>query len=193
MNSEPRYQQDTVENMSLVGSAVVQAREATRVIIPRGVNSSEVASLGGKKALTPILAGSICGGLMLIIWIIGFGIYFRKRYRRKQRNRLVAAGKAAPRPKDVEVPKEKIVIPPDPAVLLGQYQPGASLFPERHNSTEGHHHLPWSHHQSYAKLNTEPSGSAALPNTPSPNRAEEATSESNNVSIVDEMTVPSNI
>ncbi|KDR75162.1 hypothetical protein GALMADRAFT_45042, partial [Galerina marginata CBS 339.88] len=97
-------------------------------------SESEAASLGGKKAKTPVIAGSICGGVMLLAWIIGFGIYFRKRYNRKQRNRLIAEGKAAPREKDLEAPKEKVIIPPDPAVLLGQRKPGEMAFPERENS-----------------------------------------------------------
>jgi len=80
---------------------------------------------------------------MVIAWIIGFAIYFRKRYNRKLRNRAIAAGEAEPRPKDLEQPKEKVIIPPDPAVLLGQRQPGEHVFPERsksHHSSEGKIH-----------------------------------------------------
>ncbi|KIM45313.1 hypothetical protein M413DRAFT_441994 [Hebeloma cylindrosporum] len=86
---------------------------------------------------------------MLIIWIIGFAVYFRKRTKRKERNRLIAAGKAQPREKDLEIPKERICIPPDPAVLLGQRKPGEMAFPERQNS-ENRQKL-WSHSRSQSK------------------------------------------
>jgi len=71
--------------------------------------------------MTPMIAGSVCGGLMAIAWIIGFGIYFRKRYMRKLRNR----GKLPPRDekKSKEKPEETIVIPQDPAILIG-HRPG---------------------------------------------------------------------
>lgn len=76
---------------------------------------------------------------MGLAWLIGFVVYFRKRYQRKQRNRLIAQGKATPRPKDIAPPEEKIVIPPDPAVLLGQRQPGEMAFPEREKHRYHYH------------------------------------------------------
>ncbi|KIK09960.1 hypothetical protein K443DRAFT_671276 [Laccaria amethystina LaAM-08-1] len=100
------------------------------------VSSSEAASLGGKKAKTPIIAGSVCGSLLLLAWIIGFAVYIRKLRKRTQRNRLIAAGEMAPREKDVRPPAEKVVILPDPAVLLGQRKPGEHAFPEREHSKE---------------------------------------------------------
>jgi hypothetical protein len=141
----------------LSGSLTNGLHEATRTLSPRAESSSEIASLGGKKALTPIIAGSICGTVIFLLWGIGFIVYFRKRWRRKERNRLIRLGKAEPREKDLEIAKEKIVIPPDPAVLLGQRQPGDNAFPERQHSSDerraererqrDHGHRPqWSRH-----------------------------------------------
>lgn len=113
----------------------------------------KVLPLNRKKALTPILAGSICGGLMVLAWVIGFAIYFRKRYNRKKRNRLIAEGKAVPREKDLQPLQEKVVIPPDPAVLLGQRKPGEMVFPERQHSKDGHR-PPWSRHASRSPSTT---------------------------------------
>ncbi|EGO25673.1 hypothetical protein SERLADRAFT_388028, partial [Serpula lacrymans var. lacrymans S7.9] len=48
-------------------------------------NPSESASLKGHKAKTPIIAGSICGTLLGIAWIIGFTAYFITRRKRKAR------------------------------------------------------------------------------------------------------------
>ncbi|KAJ3724841.1 hypothetical protein C8R42DRAFT_462238 [Lentinula raphanica] len=79
--------------------------------------SSSTAASTSSKPKTPIIAGSVCGGVLGLAWIIGFAIYFRKRYKRKLRKR----GKIPPlnveQPK--EEPPEKIVMPPDPALLTG--------------------------------------------------------------------------
>ncbi|KAF8894085.1 hypothetical protein BD779DRAFT_1669574 [Infundibulicybe gibba] len=105
--------------------------------LARAVGSSEAASLKGQKAKTPIIAGSICGGVMGLAWIIGFAIYFTKRYRRKKLNRLVAAGKVPPETKEKKLPQEKIIIPPDPAILLGQRLPGEKAFSPEPRSSSG--------------------------------------------------------
>ncbi|KAF9529231.1 hypothetical protein CPB83DRAFT_812532 [Crepidotus variabilis] len=143
-------------------ASTILQREASRVFEARRViSSSEAASLKGKRALTPILAGSICGGIMLLAWIIGFSVYFRKRYNRKKRNRLIAQGKAQPREKDLKMLQEKVVIPPDPAVLLGQRQPGEMVFPEREQSNTTK--LPWSSSSSSAF----PKSNSKIPSSPS--------------------------
>ncbi|KAL1744799.1 hypothetical protein HDZ31DRAFT_18541, partial [Schizophyllum fasciatum] len=81
-------------------------------------------------AKTPMIAGSICGGLMAIAWIIGFTIYFRKRWKRKMRNRRRRAGLDVPQDarEDPEAAQEKVVIPPDPAVITGLAKPGSDAF-----------------------------------------------------------------
>lgn len=71
-----------------------------------------------QKAQTPMLAGAICGSLMGFAWLVGFIIYFRKRYKRKMRKRAIAAGKREAN-KNKEEPAEKTIIPPDPALLMG--------------------------------------------------------------------------
>lgn len=106
---------------------------------------------------------------------------------------MIAAGKAEPRPKDLEVPKEKVVIPPDPAVLLGQHQPGEILFPERrHSKDRRHRHIPRStRHGSYSRANGESSTTL-----PSPDEIEDSSIvvEGPDESIVDEtVTVPSKL
>ncbi|KAH9485093.1 hypothetical protein JR316_0002000 [Psilocybe cubensis] len=181
-----------------LSSTFSSLHNAARVVVARAVSSSEAASLGGKKAKTPIIAGSICGGVLFLAWVIGFAIYFRKRINRKKRNRLIAQGKATPREKDLDIPTEKIVIPPDPAVLLGRAKPGENVFPERQHSKDGHHHhLPWSTPSRH--------GSHSTTNGSTPNRTPglvESSIMSNKLvssprpqddDIVDTMTVPSNV
>ncbi|KAK7472652.1 hypothetical protein VKT23_000765 [Stygiomarasmius scandens] len=111
----------------------------------RAVSTSEEASLHGQKAKTPIIAGSICGGVLGLAWILGFAIYFRKRIRRKRRNRAaVAAGQTLP--EKTKQTEEKIIIPPDPAVLMG-YPPGKLPEPSTSNnpSTAHPHPVPPTH------------------------------------------------
>ncbi|KAG6866744.1 hypothetical protein C0991_011403 [Blastosporella zonata] len=81
-----------------------------------------------QKLKTPMIAGSVCGGVMGIAWIIGFTIYFRKRYRRKILKRKIAEGKAVQKTKPSKIPDERIIVPPDPAILLGHRLPGENAF-----------------------------------------------------------------
>ncbi|KAJ7091136.1 hypothetical protein C8R44DRAFT_413002 [Mycena epipterygia] len=97
--------------------------------------SAEAASLHGQKAKTPMLAGSIIGSIMGTAYIIGFTIYFVKRCKRKRLHRRIEAGKAEP--KEQPEPKERIVIPPDPAVLLGHNKPGDVIVVDEKRP---HHH-----------------------------------------------------
>jgi len=160
------------------------------------VSSSEAASLGGKKALTPIIAGSICGGLMFLAWTIGFTIYFRKRYKRRQRHRLIAAGKATPKETDLDVLQENVIIPPDPAVLLGQCQPGEFMIPESQNSRHNFRWLlPWSHHRSHQEKRRDKAIvveniSSPLVNADAIPTHDNTAANTEEDAIVDEMTVP---
>lgn len=71
---------------------------------------------------------------MFVAWTIGFTIYFRKRYKRRERHRLVAAGRATPKETDLDILRENVIIPPDPAILLGQCKPGEVMIPDPQNS-----------------------------------------------------------
>jgi len=95
-------------------------------------SSSEAASLQGHKAMTPIIAGSVCGGVLGIAWIIGFIVYFMKKRKRRARRAKEEAGLVPPKKK--EKPTEKIIVPPDPAILLGQRRPGENAFLDDNSS-----------------------------------------------------------
>ncbi|KAG1862859.1 uncharacterized protein F5891DRAFT_1013662 [Suillus fuscotomentosus] len=81
---------------------------ATKIQAARAENSSEAASLNGNKALTPIIAGSVCGGVLAIAWIVGLIWFLLKRRKSKNRNP----------PKETNE-MEPYIIPPDPAILQG--------------------------------------------------------------------------
>ncbi|KAF5380468.1 hypothetical protein D9615_004621 [Tricholomella constricta] len=87
-----------------------------------------------QKLKTPLIAGSVCGGVMGIVWIMGFTIYFRKRYKRKQRKRKIGDGNAMQDQKRSKLPEENVVVPPDPAILLGHRLPGEQAFKDDNDS-----------------------------------------------------------
>lgn len=86
-----------------------------------------------QRALTPIIAGTISGTCIVVAWTVALVVALLKRHRRKQRFVRMLAG--AP---DVEQKggsekseksgkakdKEPVIVPPDPAVVLGVAKPG---------------------------------------------------------------------
>ncbi|KAJ7597549.1 hypothetical protein C8J56DRAFT_920347 [Mycena floridula] len=144
---------------------------ATAVEAALAVSSSEAASLHGKKAKTPIIAGVVCGTVMGLAWIIGFAIYFTKRYQRKKRKRLAEAeGKAseeAAKKAKSDRPEEKIIIPPDPAVLSGAHQPGERIIIEKrksHSRNPSESRKIHSRHPSESRKSLSRNPSTSMPN-----------------------------
>ena len=91
-----------------------------------------------KRALTPILSGAISGGIVGVAWIVGIIYWLYKRHRRARRAK--AAGFASYR-EFVDPPKVKgpFILPPDPAVLKGQAQPGQKIvLDKRHKHKHKH-------------------------------------------------------
>ena len=81
-----------------------------------------------QQAKTPIIAGSICAILLVIGWSVALISYLVRRRKKRTRAKKVAAGMKPPKP--VPQPPEKYIIPPDPAVVLGQRQPGEHVVVE---------------------------------------------------------------
>ncbi|TCD60734.1 hypothetical protein EIP91_009617 [Steccherinum ochraceum] len=86
-------------------------------------SSSAWAALHGHKAKTPMISGIVSGGAVGLAWIIGFIVYFFKRHRREKR--ALARGYRGHR-EMLDPPKkpEAFIIPPDPAIVQGQLEPG---------------------------------------------------------------------
>lgn len=134
---------------------------------------------------------------MFVAWTIGFTIYFRKRYKRRERHRLVAAGRATPKETDLDILQENVIIPPDPAVLLGQCKPGEVMIPDPQNSRYRFRQLlPWSqaHRGSRQEKHRDAPIVTEKISSPLVNVHAEATpakaEELEEDLIVDEMTVP---
>lgn len=114
-------------------------------IVPSAAKSSEAVSLKGyifitvsnfdtltygglltsKQALTPIIAGTVCGFFLVLAWSAAFVSYLLRRRKKKLRAKKVAAGLKCPKPE--VAPPEKYILPPDPAVVLGQAKPGEHI------------------------------------------------------------------
>ncbi|KAM5533236.1 hypothetical protein V8D89_013101 [Ganoderma adspersum] len=112
----------------------------TPTLVARAMTPSESreAALHGKRALTPILSGAISGGIVGVAWIVGIIYWLYKRHRRARRAK--AAGFASYR-EFVDPPKVKgpFILPPDPAVLKGQAQPGQKIvLDKRHKHKHKH-------------------------------------------------------
>jgi hypothetical protein len=83
---------------------------------------------------------------------VGFAIYFRKRQRRKKQKRAAEEGLCEPPPEKINPARsdsERIVIPPDPAILLGYAKAGDIAHPaalstgslhEKDKKKNGHGH-----------------------------------------------------
>jgi len=134
---------------------------------------------------------------MFIAWTIALTIYFKKRYRRRERRRLIAVGKATPKETDLDVlPQENVIIPPDPAVLLGQCEPGEIIIPESQKSGYKFH-LPrtWSNHGSRQQKGHDKA--IAIDNisfSEDPHAVHDiAVNAKEEDAIVEEMTVPSKV
>ncbi|KAI0696705.1 hypothetical protein BC835DRAFT_1414098 [Cytidiella melzeri] len=107
----------------------------SNVLISESSQQSEEASLHGHRALTPLLSGAISGGLVGLAWIVGFIIYFYKRHRREKRARALGF-KSHREMLDPPKKKEAFIIPPDPAIVGGELEPGAKVYddPKLHGS-----------------------------------------------------------
>jgi len=108
--------------------------------VPNNVTSNNVDTNSQGKTKTPMIAGSVCGGVIAIVWIMGFSLYFFNRY--KRRNTKLASQLEAGNPNAGEKvsgnspPDERVVVPPDPAVFLGYPLPGEQPLEDKHSLHE---------------------------------------------------------
>ncbi|KZT10668.1 uncharacterized protein LAESUDRAFT_644145 [Laetiporus sulphureus 93-53] len=84
---------------------------------------SEQAELHGHRALTPMISGTVTGGIIGLMWIVGLLLHFYRRWRGHQAVR--SAGLRNHRELDILPPKPEVyIIPPDPAIIEGKCAPG---------------------------------------------------------------------
>jgi len=101
--------------------ARIEGQQATPTVNVFAVSSSEAAALpNGQKALTPIIAGTISGTCVVLAWLVALGAALWKRHKRKKKYKKVGRLDLV----DEHPKAEVFIVPPDPAVLQGQYKPG---------------------------------------------------------------------
>jgi cell division septation protein DedD len=83
-----------------------------------------------------MIAGSVCAVLLIIGWSVALISYIVHRRKKTIRAKKVAAGVKPPKPKPP--PPEMYIIPPDPAVVLGQRQPGERVVVESKHKNGRH-------------------------------------------------------
>jgi len=84
-----------------------------------------------------MIAGSICAVLLVIGWSVALISYLVQRMQKKTRTKKVAAGIKLPNKPLPQLPR-KYIIPPDPAVVLGQRQPGEHVTVESKRKRSKH-------------------------------------------------------
>lgn len=123
----------TQQARSVSASEAISLKGFVDLIIPSHISSH---FFPRHRAKTPIIAGSICGFFLILGWTVALISCLVRRRKEKIRDKKVAAGLKAPRP--VVQPPEKYIIPPDPAVVLGQRQPGEHVVVEERKHRFGH-------------------------------------------------------
>lgn len=73
-----------------------------------------------QKALTPIIAGTISGTCVVLAWIVALVAALWKRHKRKKKYKKVGRLDLV----DEHPKPEVFIVPPDPAVVQGQFKPG---------------------------------------------------------------------
>lgn len=71
----------------------------------------------------PVVAGVLSGAVVLVFWSIAVFLWGRRQHRKRRGLRTRAS-------KEIQ-PMQDLIIPPDPAVVEGVYQPGHHLFTDK--------------------------------------------------------------
>ncbi|KAF8482875.1 hypothetical protein DFH94DRAFT_691038 [Russula ochroleuca] len=76
------------------------------------------------------------GAAVITIWAIIFFAWLWKQYKKRIRAKRRAAKGLPPKVKNPKKPLPTFIVPPDPAVITGQREPGERAIPRKHNSMD---------------------------------------------------------
>jgi hypothetical protein len=88
------------------------------------------------RAKTPIVSAIVSSAGVLAIWILVFLGWLWKQYKKRIRAKRRAAKGLPPKVKKPKRPLPTFILPPDPAVITGQHEPGERAIPRKHGSTD---------------------------------------------------------
>ncbi|KAH9978579.1 hypothetical protein BGW80DRAFT_683920 [Lactifluus volemus] len=99
--------------------------------------AEESAVLHGHRAKTPIVSAIVSSAAVIFIWAIVFIGWLWKQYKKRIRAKRRAARGLPPKVKKPKRPLPTFILPPDPAVITGQREPGERAIPPKRGSTDG--------------------------------------------------------
>ncbi|KAI0297125.1 hypothetical protein BC826DRAFT_174966 [Russula brevipes] len=101
----------------------------------RDSQQSEEASLQGHPAKTPIISAIVSSSAVIAIWTLVFLGWLWKQYKKRVRAKRRAARGLPPKVKKPKKPLPTFIVPPDPAVIMGQRAPGERAIPRKHGAS----------------------------------------------------------
>ncbi|KAH9986561.1 hypothetical protein BJV74DRAFT_537666 [Russula compacta] len=111
---------------------------ATPALRAETKKQSEQAAYHGHRAKTPIISAIVCSAVLVTIWTLIFLAWLWKQYKKRVRAKRRAAKGLPPKVKKPKKPPPTFILPPDPAVITGQREPGERAIPKKHNSIDKH-------------------------------------------------------
>jgi|SRR6266404_688365 len=87
------------------------------------------------RAKTPIVSAIVSSAGVLVIWAIALAAFLWKQYKKRIRSQRRAAKGLPPKVKKPKKPLPTFIVPPDPAVVSGQREPGERAIPPKHRSS----------------------------------------------------------
>ncbi|KAH9083496.1 hypothetical protein EDB83DRAFT_2511817 [Lactarius deliciosus] len=101
----------------------------------RSQKAQESEILHGHRAKTPIVSAIVSSAGVLIIWAIALLGFLWKQYKKRIRAKRRAARGLPPKVKQPKKPLPTFIVPPDPAVITGQREPGERAIVPKHRSS----------------------------------------------------------
>ncbi|KAF8502280.1 hypothetical protein F5888DRAFT_1183583 [Russula emetica] len=92
--------------------------------------------LNGHRAKTPIISAIVSSSAVIIIWTLIFLTWLWKQYKKRIRAKRRAAKGLPPKIDKAKKPAPTFILPPDPAVITGQREPGERVIPTKHHSID---------------------------------------------------------
>ena len=89
------------------------------------------------RAKTPIISAIVSSAAVICIWTLVFIGWLWKQYKKRIRAKRRAARGLPPKVKKPKRPLPTFILPPDPAVITGQREPGERAIPPKRGSTDG--------------------------------------------------------
>ena len=92
-------------------------------------------SYSSHRAKTPIVSAIVSSAGVIAIWAIALLGFLWKQYKKRIRARRRAARGLPPKVKKPKKPLPTFILPPDPAVITGQREPGERAIVPKHRSS----------------------------------------------------------